>query len=268
MAVLTRQVIHVRDLAGRSGAKFPRTQLLQGPRGVRTLLVVPLLRDGAAIGVISMRRQEVRPFSARQIDLVRTFADEAVIALENTRLFKELQDRNTALTEALEQQTATGDILRAISQSPRDVQPVFETIGASALKLCRATSGAVYTFDGELIHLATPLGLSPEAVEKTRQTYPMRPGRGGATARAILNKELAYVPDVREDPEFRVHDMVQTSQHRCIVSVPMLREGSPIGAITVGGAEPAMFSERQIALLKTFADQAIIAVENVRLVRE
>ena len=116
----------------RSGAKFPETQTLQGPRGVRTLLVVPLLRDGVAIGVISMRRQEVRPFSAKQIELVRTFADEAVIALENTRLFGELEGHNKALSEALEQQTATSEILRVISQSQRDVQPVFETIGASA----------------------------------------------------------------------------------------------------------------------------------------
>jgi signal transduction histidine kinase len=183
-------------------------------------------------------------------------------------LEQKVEERTRELTEALERQTATSEILRAISQSQRDVVPVFHTIGDSAVKLCRATSGAVYTFDGEFIRLATAHRLSAEAIEAVRRTYPMRPGRGGATARAVLNRAVAYVPDVHDDPEFQVHSMVDAAEHRCIVSVPMLRDGSPIGAITVGGAEPRMFSESQIGLLQTFADQAVIAIENVRLFNE
>lgn len=183
-------------------------------------------------------------------------------------LERKVEERTRDLQEALEQQTATSDVLRVISQSQRDVQPVFDAIGASALKLSGAQSGAVYTFDGELIHLASPHGLSEEAIAATRQNYPMPPGRGGATARAILTKAVAYVPDVQEDAEFRVHAMVRAADHRCIVSVPMLRNGEPIGAITMGGPAPGMFSERQIAMLQTFADQAVIAIENVRLFTE
>ena len=200
--------------------------------------------------------------------MLQTFADQAVIAIENTRLFNELESRNRALTESLEQQTATSEILRVISQSQRDVQPVFETIAANARKLCDGTSAWVLTFDGELIHLAAADGYSPEALEAQRQTYPMSPSRGGAAARAVLTRAVAYIPDVRDDPEYRLQSLALAAGYRSVLAVPMLRDGSPIGAITVTGAEPAMFSERQIAMLQTFADQAVIAVENTRLFNE
>ena len=264
-AILTRAVVYVPDV--REDPEYDLKDLAE-TLGFRSVVSVPMLRDGKPIGTIGVSAPEAAMFSERQIAMLQTFADQAVIAIENTRLFNELQTRNRDLTEALEQQTATSEILRVISQAQRDVLPVFETIGNSALKLCRATSGGVFTFDGELIHLATGPGMSPDAIAAARRTYPMPPGRGGATARAILTRAVAYVPDVQEDPEFRIQSLVQTAQHRCIVSVPMLRDGNPIGAITVGSAEPATFSESQIALLKTFADQAVIAIENTRLFNE
>ena len=191
-----------------------------------------------------------------------------MIAIENTRLFNELQTRNRDLTESLEQQTATSEILRVISQSQRDVQPVFEAIAANARKLCEGTFGVVYTFDGELIRPAAADSVSPEGLEAIHRTYPMPPGRSGAAARAILTRGVVYVPDVREDPEYPWQALAEAAGFCSVAAVPLLRDGSPIGAITVSGAKPGMFSERQIAMLQTFADQAVIAIENTRLFNE
>jgi signal transduction histidine kinase len=226
--------------------------------GNRALVGVPLIRDGAPIGVLVLTRSVARPFTEKQIALATTFADQAVIAIENVRLFNETK-------EALEQQTATSDILRVISQSPRDVQPVFDAIAAAALKLCNANSAAVLTFDGELMRLGALLAnVSPNEADALRLRYPKPPGRETAGSRAILTGSTVVVPDVLEDPEFEV----RARSFRSVVSVPLMREGSPIGAITVGRPEPGRFPDSQIALLQTFADQAVIAIENVRLFTE
>jgi two-component system, NtrC family, sensor kinase len=193
--------------------------------------------------------------------MLRTFADQAAIALENTRLFTELQ-------EQLEQQTATSETLRVISQSQRDVQPVFDAIAANARKLCDATVGGVVTFDGELLHSVAPVGYSSEALETIARTYPIRPSRGAATGRAVLDRAICYVRDILEDTEYRLQGIADAAGIRSGLSIPMLRDGVSIGAIQVSGARPAMFSERQIAVLQTFADQAVIAIENVRLFNE
>jgi len=257
-AVLDRQPVHVPELAAAADSEFGGSKAAIVPMGYRgTLLAVPMMREGVAIGAISAGRKDARPFTDKQIALLQTFADQAVIAIENTRLFTELQER-------LEQQTATSEILRVISQSQRDVQPVFEAIAAHAQKLCNGTSGWVNRFDGELIEVVT----ASEAIKAISRTFPTRPDRGFAAGRAILTREIVYIPDVREDPEFRVQSVAQVMGFRSIVAAPMIHEGSPIGTITVVGAEPRMFSERQIAMLQTFADQAVIAIHNTRLFNE
>ena len=236
----------------------------------RTALGVPLLREGSPIGVLMLTRCAVRPFTDKQIELVTTFADQAVIAIENVRLFEAEQERTRELTELLEYQTATGDILRVISSSPINVQPVFDTIAANAVRLCGATFSAVIRFDGEVMELVSfhKLG-DPTGIEALRRAFPRRPDPGGAADRAILNKAIADIPDVWDDPDYApFRGLAQATGYRSIISVPMLREGQPIGAVSVHGASPGAFSNRQVDLLKTFADQAVIAIENVRLFDE
>ena len=262
-AFLTRQPVHIPDILADprySGPALP----LQG----RTVLAVPLLREGVSIGTISMWRKEVTPFTERQIELVTRFADQAVIAIENVRLFKELEAKNEDLGESLDQQTATGEILRVISGAQTDVQPVFEAIAANALRLCDATFSTIFRFDGELIHLEALRNVSPEGTAAIREAFPMPVGRGGASARAILTRSIVHIADVREDAEYVLQGLSQAAEFRSILAVPMLHDGKPIGAITVAGPAARPFPDKQIALLKTFADQAVIAVENVRLFTE
>ena len=185
---------------------------------------------------------------------------------------RELEKR---LAEALqreqvlvEQQTATAEILSVISSSPTDVQPVFDTITQNALELCGAASSLLTTFDGELLHLAALANVRPGVADSLRRVYPMRPGRGAAGARAILTRAVVHIPDLREDPEYALRDLVQALDFRSVLAVPMLREGKPIGTINVHKGDPEPFSESQIALLQTFAAQAVIAIENVRLFTE
>jgi GAF domain-containing protein/CheY-like chemotaxis protein len=265
-AIIERRVVHLADLQSEA-EEFPAAIGL--PRGQRTSLAVPLLREGTAIGTIFVFRTEVRPFSDAQIALLQTFADQAVIAIENVRLFKELEARNADLTEALEQQTATAEILRAISGSTTDVQPVFEAIAENAVRLSGALFGSVQRFDGELIHEAALHNYSPAALEFSRRNFPIRPSRQAFSGRAILDRAVVHVPDVSQDRE-RLHAraLAEVVGVRSALSVPMLREGSPIGAITVFRNAVGPFSDKHIALLQTFADQAVIAIENARLFRE
>jgi signal transduction histidine kinase len=267
-AVLERRSVYVHDLAAESEEEYPEGRMLQRHTGSRTMVATPLLREGVALGAILLIRTDVKPFSDKQLQLLRIFADQAVIAIENVRLFKELETRNRDLTEALEQQTATSEILRVISQSQTDVQPVFDTIAASALKLCSATSAVVTTFDGELIRVGGLANVSPEGADAVRGRYPRPPGRYNAASRAVLMRSLVTIPDVLEDPEYEIRAPLITAGFRSIVAVPLLREGNPLGAITVVRPDPGPFPEKQIALLQTFADQAVIAIENARLFKE
>jgi two-component system, NtrC family, sensor kinase len=207
--------------------------------GYRTHLGVPLLREGSPIGVILVSRRTVRPFDNKQIELVTTFADQAVIAIENTRLFEEVQARTRELTESLEYQTAISEVLGVISRSPTDVQPVFDTIAASALRLCGAKWSYVVRFDGRLIHLESHHNLSdPAVVESIRGLFPRPASRGGGTDRAILSGTVTHIRDVLEDPEYQYEAFSHAAGYRSHLSVPMLREGRPVGAITVAGASP------------------------------
>jgi signal transduction histidine kinase len=267
-AAVERRSIHVHDLAAEREDEFPVGRELQRQFGHRTILATPLLRKGVVLGVIGLFRMEVKPFSDKQVELLKTFADQAVIAIENVRLFKELEARNHDLTEALEQQTATSDILRAISRSQTDAQPVFETIAAAALKLCRASSATVTTYDGKLLHLAALVIVNPEGADAVRRLYPQPSGRDNAAPRAVLTCSVVSIPDVLEDPEYGVRDTALASGFRSVVAVPLVRDGRPIGAISVGRVDPGPFPDNQIALLQTFADQAVIAIENVRLFNE
>src|SRR5262249_49903902 len=179
-----------------------------------------------------------------------------------------VRDVEKSLEEALEQQRATSEILRVISSSPADIQPVVDAIAAKALDLCQAKTGAVFRFDGELIHVVAAHSFSPEAVAAHRQTYPIPPGRGGTTARAILSRAVVYIPDIREDSEYEHQALAKATDYLSALSVPMLHEGAALGAITGTRAEAGAFTQRQIELLKTFAAQAVIAIENVRLFTE
>jgi GAF domain-containing protein len=264
-AVLERTIIHVPDVF--DAPDFGRSRELAHVAGFRSTLAAPMLHDGKPIGAITVGRAEGTPFTDSQVALLRTFADQAVIAIENVRLFTELQEKNRALTEALDQQTATSDILRVISRSQTDIQPVFDTIVASAIRLCGARMGAVHRYDGELVHLAVLHNFPPEAVEVLRSMYPRPPQPDQASGRAILTRAVAQIEDMPADSQY-TREVTDAGRWRSILAVPMLRDGVPIGAIVITRSEAGRFADTQIELLKTFADQAVIAVENVRLFTE
>ena len=230
-------------------------------RGFRSVLVVPMLRNGVAIGTIATSQRQPGSFADKEIDLLRTFANQAVIAIENARLFNETK-------EALEQQTATADVLKAISSSLNDLKPVFETIGQRAEKLCNAEISAISVLNDDQIHMASIHGTTEEGVEVIRRPYPM--GRDGETltARAIRHATVCHVPDVLSDPLYPAKDAARAAKYRAALAVPMIREGEVIGAIFVARQQPGVFTDAQVQLLKTFADQAVIAIENARLFEE
>jgi len=266
LAVLARSEYEVPDTEDSSAIKMSRDtgRIL----GIRGLLAVPMLHDGQAVGAIVVTRREPGGFTGPERSLLKTFADQAVIAIENVRLFTELQQRNAQISEALEQQTATAEVLRVISRSQTDVQPVFDTIVRSAVRLCNGLLGALFRFDGEQIHHVAQHNNTPEALEAAHRVYPAPLSRALLPARAILERAVVHIPDVAFDPEFQHQALSRAVGFRSGLYVPMLREGAPIGVIVVNRAEAGPFSEGEIELLKTFADQAVIAVENVRLFTE
>ena len=225
----------------------------------RTFLIVPLRQQGDFIGVLGARRIEVRPFTPAQIKLLETFADQAVIAIENVRLFNELK-------ESLEQQTATSEILGVIASSPTDLQPVFEAIVGSAARLCEATFAALHRFDGQVITFEAHHGMTESEVQESRSRFPRPPDRDIAVGRAILDRRIAHIHDIRSDPEYQVRAGQMT--FRTVLAVPLLRESTPVGVMGLWRREVRPFTDKQIALLETFADQAVIAIENVRLFKE
>src|SRR5215470_16998322 len=269
-AVLDGQTVHVADLQSET-VEYPGGSENARHLGLRTILSVPLLREGEiAIGSINLRRNEVKPFTERQIALLQTFADQAVIAIENVRLFSELQEKNRALTEAheqvseaLERQTATSEILRVISGSPTNLQPVLDAVAERAARLCTADDVKIHLVAGDTLRLAAQLGPIPSV-----EARPIIPTRH--IGRAVLERRTIHVHDMQvaldEFPDAATD--VRTFGARTALATPLLREGLAIGVIQIRRLEVKPFSEKQIALLQTFADQAVIAIENVRLFNE
>ena len=237
--------------------------------GFRAMLGVPLLQQNEPIGVIALTRTEARPFTKEQIELVTTFADQAVIAIENVRLFEEVQARTRELSVALEQQTATSEVLKVISRSAFDLQTVLDTLVESAARLCDADMVSVTRprgSGGPHYHAAS-VGFSPEWFEYM-QTHPLEPDRGTLIGRALLERRIIHIPDVLADPEYTSAKAQQLGGFRAVLGIPMLREGTSLGVFMIARRTPRPFTDKQIELVTTFADQAVIAIENVRLFEE
>jgi signal transduction histidine kinase len=273
-AFIDAHLVHAPDVDAENVA--PSTREFYRRIGLRAVLAVPMMHEGRPIGVVAVSRGSRGPFSDRQITLLQTFADQAVIAIENVRLFKELQQKNQDLTQAhaqvsesLDQQTATSEILRVIASSPTDVQPVFDVIIAHAHRLCDGVFANAVWFDGELMHNKADHGFGLEAREVLHRAYPRRPTPESIAGRAILAGSVVQSEDMSIDNETTLsHRLSRLVGARAYVSVPMLRDGISVGAIIVARRERGLFPPRQVELLKTFADQAVIAIENVRLFTE
>jgi two-component system, NtrC family, sensor kinase len=230
---------------------------------------VPILKGEELLGVILIYRLEVKPFTDKQSKLVESFADQAAIAIENVRLFDEVKARTEELSESLQQQTATADVLKVISRSTFDLEAVLETLVENAVRLCDADRGIILRHDGELYRPAASFGNSPEWIE-IMERNPIRKDRTSATGRAVLERRVVHIHDVLADAEYRWADDHRGDEemHRTIVAIPMLREGAVIGVIVIRRIRVQPFTEKQIELLTTFAEQAVIAIENTRLLNE
>jgi signal transduction histidine kinase len=263
-AILDRKTVHVHDLRA-SSADFPDAKTRGLALGIRTTLVTPLLRDGIAIGAVQIRRTEVRPFTDSQIKLLETFADQAVIAIENSRLIHEQQASNRELTEALQQQTTTSEILRVIASSPTDIQPVLDAVAESAARLCESYDAQIFRLENDIVQRVASYGPLLIAMDQT----PLN--RQSPAGRSMIDRQTVHIHDLAAEIEIEYPEIKAYQQkigHRTTLATPLMREGGAIGAILIRRLELRPFSDKQISLLKTFADQAVIAIENVRLFKE
>jgi GAF domain-containing protein len=255
----------------------PEYEFIQGAKvdGVRTMLGVPLLREGTPIGVIALSRKRVEPFTNKQIELATTFADQAVIAIENARLFDEVQARTRELSESLEQQTATSEVLRVISSSPGELEPVFEAMLANATRLCEARFGVLFRSEADALRAVALHDAPPLFAEERRRNPVIRPSPDSTLGRAVATKQTVQIADVQDEPAHvdspsgtTGAQLAKLAGARTVVAVPMLKENELIGAIVIYRQEVRPFTEKQIELVENFARQAVIAIENARLLNE
>ena len=261
--LLEGRTLHFPDILADPDIDTSRVQAI----GERTILGVPLLREGAPIGVLVIARHAKQPFTERQIELAETFADQAVIAIENVRLFDEVQARTRDLSESLQQQTATADVLKTISRSTFDLQTVLDTLVESAARLCQADIAGIHRLIGSTYQYAASYGMTPDLDEFMR-TVRFMPDRGTVTGRTALEGKVVQIADVLNEPDYILGDLVKKIGARTMLGVPLLREGIRIGVIVLMRCRVQQFTEKQIELVTTFADQAVIAIENVRLFDE
>jgi two-component system, NtrC family, sensor kinase len=267
LAVVERRAVHVHDALSPEGGAFPETQERARRLGHRTVLCIPLLREGESIGVIILRRMEVNPFGDRQIALLQTFADQAVIAIGNVRLFDEVQAKTRDLEESLQQQTAIGDVLKTISRSTFDLQPVLDTLVETAARLCNTDRAIIMRREGDVYLPGAAVGNSDPFFEFLK-SHPLAVDRGTITGRAALERRAVQILDMATDPEYALPQTIALSGQHSAVAVPLLRENEPIGVLVLGRQRVEAFTPKQVDLLTTFADQAVIAIENVRLFDE
>ena len=259
------KIVHITDVLADPEYTYFGGQKLGG---FRTLLGVPLLREGTPIGVLVVQRKTVRPFTDKQVELVTTFADQAVIAIENVRLFDEVQARTRELSETLEQQTATSEVLQVISSSPGELQPVFEIMLANAIRICEANFGNLHLYQDGAFPIVAQHGVPAAYADLRRREPVVRPSTGSSLDLVARTKQIVHITDVATDPAHHQHPLVVLGGARTLLCVPMLKENELIGAIGIYRQEVRPFTDKQIELIQNFASQAVIAIENARLLNE
>jgi adenylate cyclase len=267
-AATTKQVAHVTDIRELQSyrERHPLTVVSVELGEFRTVLAVPMLKDDELIGVITLNRQEVRPFTDKQIELVKNFAAQAVIAIENTRLLNELRQRTDDLTEALDQQTATSEVLKVISSSPSDLRPVFQSMLENSVRICEAKFGQMFLCEGDKVRPVAYFNVPAALVRWDEERGAFQPSAKGGLMRAILSKNVLRIDDfMSEQPS---NPVVKLGGARSYIAVPMLKENELVGVIAIYRQEVRPFTEKQIDLVQNFATQAVIAIENARLLND